>query len=250
MTSSPPVLDPTPAQIRAAAQVWHDDDETSHPELSQDDVQVLQEVLTAPTPYAALCRINGIDPDARGRWEFAGDSYRRVADTRAAAAATTTTSATPAPPGTSGPAAERSQDMSEMQTTFTTGKASGGKSPGMPGGSLIGGDLATVGRAQESARRADALAEQVQIVLGMVHGAASTLADRVAAADWGTDGITRVADTISDTVSSQSTLNSELLTGLLEQFGEMDGEISSAEQLGAEVLAKQADGKAEAFVDA
>ena len=58
------------------------------------------------------------------------------------------------------------------------------------------------------------------------------------------------ADTISDTVSSQSTLNSELLTGLLEQFGEMDGEISSAEQLGAEVLAKQADGKAEAFVDA
>jgi hypothetical protein len=210
---------------------------------------MLLEVLTAPTPYVALCRINGLDPDARGWWEFAGDSYRRVVDARAAAA-TTTTSATPAAPGTSGPAAERSQDMSTMQTTFTTGKAGGGKSPGMPGGSLIGGDITTVRRAQESARRADALAEQVQIVLGMVHGAASTLADRVAAADWGTDGITRVADTISDTVSSQSTLNSESLTRLLEQFGEMDGEISSAEQLGAQVLAKQADGKAEAFVDA
>lgn len=260
-TSSPAIPDPTPAQIRAAAQVWYHHVEVTAGPLSQDVVQLLQAVLTAPTPYVALCRFNGVNPDARWRWEFAGDSYRRVVDARAAAAAATTPAPPTRPPSSSGLAAERSQDMTEMQTTFTTTTQGGGANgransggngwnggQGGQGGSLIRGDVATVGRLQQAARQADALAEQVQIILGMVHAAASSLPDRLAAADWGTDAITAAGDTIGDAVGGQASLNGEALDGLLEQLDVLDGAVGAAEQLGAEVLARRADGQAVAFV--
>lgn len=247
--TSPPVLDPSPEQIRAAAGAWHDDEATTA-ELSAGDVQVLRAVLTAATPYAALCVINGIDPDARGRWEFPGDSYRRVAEARAAAAAVSTAPPTRSITSTSGPAAERSTDMSQMQTRFSTAPAgSGGQSSGFSGGGLIRGDVTSVGRLRDAAQQADALAEQVQIILGMVHTAAASLPDRLTQAEWGTEGITAAGDGIGDAVGGRSALDSQALDGLLEQLDVMDGEVTSAEQLGAEVLARRADGQAQAFVE-
>jgi hypothetical protein len=144
---------------------------------------------------------------------------------------------------------QRSRQMS-VQTTFTTVSAgSGGASSGMPSGGLIRGDVATVGRLQQAARQADALAEQVQILLGMVHAAAGSLPDRLAQADWGTDAVTSAADAVGDAVSVEA-LNAEALTGLLEQLGVLDAAVAAAEQLGAEVLSRGADGRAEAFADA
>lgn len=79
---TPPIPDPTPAQLRAAAQAWY---ETPDPALTAADVQALTELLTAPTLYVALCRVHGVDPDHPGRWEFAGDTYRHADHARAAA---------------------------------------------------------------------------------------------------------------------------------------------------------------------
>jgi hypothetical protein len=147
--------------------------------------------------------------------------------------------------------------MTTMQTTFTTvrkgqapngwGGVQGQGGNGGKGGGLIHGDVATQGRLQQSAKAADTLAEQIQIILGMVHSAAITLPERLAAADWGTDGITAAGDRIGDSVARQSELDHQALVGLLEQLNEMDGEITAAEQLGAEVLARRADGAAEAL---
>jgi hypothetical protein len=137
-----------------------------------------------------------------------------------------------------------------MQTTFTTTPAGAGGGSGYQGSGsgLIHGDVSTVGRLQEAARRADALAEQVQIIVGMVQGAAASLPDRLAQAEWGTDGITAAGEAIGDTVTGVASLDSAALDALLEQLDVMDGEVTSAEQLGAEVLARRADGQAEAFV--
>jgi hypothetical protein len=133
-----------------------------------------------------------------------------------------------------------------VQTTFTTAPAGAGGSSGMPSGGLICGDVATVGRLQQAGRQADALAEQVQILLGMVHAAAGSLPDRLAQADWGTEAITAAGNGIGDAVSVEA-LNADALSGLLEQLDVMDSAVEAAEQLGAEVLSRQADGKAEAF---
>ena len=133
-----------------------------------------------------------------------------------------------------------------VQTTFTTAPAGAGGSSGMPSGGLIRGDVATVGRLQQAARQADALAEQVQILLGMVHAAAGSLPDRQAQADWGTDAITTAGGRVAEAVAVPA-LNGEALAGLLEQLDVMDDAVAAAEQLGAEVLSRQADGKAEAF---
>ena len=142
-----------------------------------------------------------------------------------------------------------------VQTTFTTagagtgagaGAGAGGALSGMPGGGLIRGDVATVGRLQLSARQADALAEQVQIILGMVHAAAASLPDRLAAADWGTEAITEAGNQVGEAVAVPA-LDAEALTGLMEQLGVMDDAVTAAEQLGAEVLARRADGQAAAF---
>lgn len=134
-----------------------------------------------------------------------------------------------------------------VQTTFRTGPA-GARSAGMPSGGLIRGDVTTVARLREAARRADALAEQVQILLGMVHEAAASLPDRLAQADWGTDPVTDAGNGIGDAVAVQA-LTAPSLTGLLEALGVMARAAQAAEQLGAEVLARQADGQAAGFVE-
>jgi hypothetical protein len=139
--------------------------------------------------------------------------------------------------------------MSEMTTTVTTVPAGSGPGAGYPGGGLIRGDVTTVGRLQQAARSADVLAEQVQLALVLVHAAASTLPDRLAAADWGTDDITSGGTAIGDAVAGNQ-LDAEALAGLIEQLHAMGSAVDAAEQLGAEVLAKRADGQAEAFVDA
>jgi hypothetical protein len=126
-----------------------------------------------------------------------------------------------------------------------SGAGAGGAS-GMPAGGLIRGDVATVARLRQAARRSDALAEQVQIILGMVHAAAGSLPDRLAQADWGTDAVTTAGGRVAEAVAVPA-LNAQALAGLLEQLGELDKAVDAAEQLGAEVLARQADGKAEAF---
>jgi hypothetical protein len=79
---TPPIPDPTPAQLRAAGQAWY---ETADPSLTAADVQALTALLTAPTLYVALCRAYGVDPDHPGRWEFAGDTFRYAEAARAAA---------------------------------------------------------------------------------------------------------------------------------------------------------------------
>lgn len=135
-----------------------------------------------------------------------------------------------------------------VQTTFRTGPAGspGGTSSGMPSGGLIRGDVTSPGRLEQAGRQADLLAEQVQIVLGMVHAAAVSLPDRLAAADWGTDDITAAGNKVAEAAGVEA-LNADALTGLLEALGETDTAVDAAEQLGAEVLSKGADGKAEAF---
>jgi hypothetical protein len=140
-------------------------------------------------------------------------------------------------------------DNSEMTTTVTTVPAGSGSGAGYPSGGLIRGDVTTVGRLQQAARQADVLAEQVQAALQLVHAAASTLPDRLAAADWGTDDITNAGTAVGEAVGG-SQLDSAALTGLLEQLDAMDGAVGAAEQLGAEVLARRADGAAEAFAGA
>jgi hypothetical protein len=133
-----------------------------------------------------------------------------------------------------------------FNTRAGSGAGAGGASSGMPSGGLIRGDVSTVARLRQAARQADALAESVQILLGLVHAAGGSLPDRLAAADWGTDAVTAAGNGIGDAVAVPA-LNAEALTGLLEQLGVMDTAVDAAEQLGAEVLARQADGRAEAF---
>lgn len=71
------ILDPTLAQIHAAACAWIE------LILSDADADLLRALLGAPTTYDALCAINGISAD-RG-WEFSGGTYRAAEAARRAA---------------------------------------------------------------------------------------------------------------------------------------------------------------------
>lgn len=80
-----PILDPTPAQLNAAACAWLDTDQANLA-LTPNDVELMRTLLGAPSTYTALCAINGIDP-AKSSWlDFAGDTYRAAEAARRAAA--------------------------------------------------------------------------------------------------------------------------------------------------------------------
>jgi hypothetical protein len=93
----PPILDPGPDQILAAARAWAGDPGLQATDLTGEDREAMVTLLKAPDRYVGLCRLQGIEPDdpapgpreGPGRWEFAGEQYRQAGAARDAAAAQT-----------------------------------------------------------------------------------------------------------------------------------------------------------------
>ena len=103
----------------------------------------------------------------------------------------------------------------------------------------LGGDLATVGAARRQARQADALAEQLGLLVGVITGWCRQLPDRLAGATWGTEGITGAGDAVSGAATD--------LPALVEALAALEHEVGAAELVGAEASAVAAAGHADGF---
>lgn len=124
----------------------------------------------------------------------------------------------------------------------TTGTAGGGfttqASPfAAPGG--LGSAPATTADLRAQARQADALAEQLQLLTGVITGWRGGLGDRLAGAIWGTEQIDAAADALGGTGDD--------MTALTDGLSALAQACQDAITVGAEAAAKAATGVAEAF---
>jgi hypothetical protein len=124
----------------------------------------------------------------------------------------------------------------------TTGTAGGGfqtqTSPfAAPGG--LGNIPETASDLRAQARQADALAEQLHLLTGVINDWRGGLADRLAGATWGTEQITTAADALTGIGDD--------MTGLTDGLSALAQACQDAITVGAEATTKAATGAAEAF---
>lgn len=124
----------------------------------------------------------------------------------------------------------------------TTGTGSGGfttqASPfAAPGG--LGSPPETTSDLRAQARQADALAEQLQLLTGVISDWRGGLGDRLAGATWGTEQIDAAADALTGTGDD--------MTAVQDGLSALAQACQDAITVGAEAAAKAASGAAEAF---
>lgn len=101
---------------------------------------------------------------------------------------------------------------------------------------------------REQLHAVDVCAEQVQLLLTILSATVASLPDRLAAAPWGTDTITRaVTDLAGAAAAGLDDVNA--LARLAEQLQHLQAAVAAAEQLGTRVTELGAVGTVEAFLD-
>jgi len=121
-------------------------------------------------------------------------------------------------------------------------------SPHQSGSPDRAGAPLTAAQLRQQARQADVLAEQVQALVAGLDAAIASLPDRVAAADWGTDAITRAVDDLA-AVAAAGLAQTGALAGLSERLQHLQAAVAAAEQLGARAAELGAAGPVQAFLD-
>lgn len=122
-------------------------------------------------------------------------------------------------------------------TTGTTTSSTGAS--GLAGQSGLGEVPETTGQLRAQARHVDALAEQLQLLLGVIGQWSAGLVDRLAGASWGSEQITAAAEAVGAT--------GEDLDALTDQLAALEEACRSAANVGAEASATSATGAAQAF---
>lgn len=133
------------------------------------------------------------------------------------------------------------QPMSTM-SFLTSGSARNGfttQASPFTGPSGLSAVPETAGDLRAQAAAADALAEQLQLLMGVVNDWRTQLVDRLAGAGWGTEQISSAADALAGAGDDPTTLT-DVLAGLVQAC-------QDAIAVGAEAAAKKATGAAEAF---
>ena len=99
---------------------------------------------------------------------------------------------------------------------------------------------------RRQACHADVLAEQVQVLLGVLHTAITGLPDRVVQVDWGTGPVTQAVVDLADAAAG-GLGDAAGLARVDEQLQRLQIAITVAEQLGARVAAATVAGPVDAF---
>jgi hypothetical protein len=124
----------------------------------------------------------------------------------------------------------------------TTGAGAGGfqtQASGFAGPAGLNAVPETARDLRAQAGAADALAEQLQLLMGVVNDWRTRLGDRLAGAGWGTEQITVAAETVDGA--------GEDLTALQDGLASLLQACQDAITVGAEAAAKAATGAAESF---